>query len=296
MAACACFISRKPYVFDVRDVYPLVYANSGFITRRGYLFKILNKVAQQCYLHSQFITTVTPKLVRYLQTFSGRRQVHLIKNGYNHRIFKPSAEKFDRFTLVFHGNIGQFQHPQLLVDVVNELNHRGLLFDCLVIGSGSRQQVIEKQQIPNLKYLGRLENEKLYRIISKAHVGISFRTDDEISTRSIPVKLSEYVGVGIPSVLTPKSEGGDLLDQLHLGRSFGNQELQQICDFITRLHDNEGYYQHYVQHIMQVRPMFSREAGAQLLADLMYHYQHHPGEEFVNQHTQVFSLLPEVTA
>lgn len=263
-AALGCFLSRKPYVFDVRDLYPLVYANSGFISRGGLIFKILFRFSKYCYNNALFTSTVTPLLVQYIQHTGKLADVHLIKNGFNGKVFTPTNEKYTTFTLVFHGNIGQFQNPELLVDVVNELNKRGEIFHCIVIGSGSKEHVFKKVVTPNLEFKGRLNNEELATIIQKAHVGLSFRTDDEISARSIPVRVSEYIGVGIPTILTPKSEGGELLESYQVGKAFDNSDVAAICDFIQQLKYNQDLYQFYKNNAIRIRCNFSRESGAEL--------------------------------
>ncbi len=271
-AAAACRFSGKPYVFDVRDVYPLVYADSGYLQRNGNTYRFFDWLARRCYTHAFFTTTVTPQLVTYLQSNCKASKFFLVKNGYNSKLFVPAREKNKIFTLVFHGNIGQFQYPELLIEVIKELNHRNEKVECIVIGSGSRQGVFEANHLSNLKFLGRLNNEELATIISKAHVGISFRTDNEVSARSIPVRVSEYIGVGIPSILTPRSEGGEVLEQFNVGKAFDNNQLQEICDFIVQLKCDEQLYLDYHQNIMKVRPNFSREAGAEHFRMLVEKY------------------------
>lgn len=263
LVAFGCFISRKPYVFDVRDLYPLVYANSGYMSKSGVVFKILHRISKYCYNNALFTSTVTPMLVQHIENVGRKADVQLVKNGFKSNLFKPSEEKYPEFTMVFHGNIGQFQHPELLLEVVKELNERRESFRCIVIGSGSKQYIIEQAKMPNLEYKGRLSNEELAVIIQKAHIGLSFRTDDEISARSIPVRISEYIGVGIPTILTPKSEGGDLLETYHVGKSFNNHEVAEICDFIQQLKHQPDLYQFYRNNIIRIRSNFSRESGAE---------------------------------
>lgn len=272
LAVMACYVTGKPYVFDVRDLYPLVYANSGFITKRNWFFRLMFRIARFCYRNAVFTSSVTPQLVDYIQNTSGSKNVHLIKNGFNSQLFIPSEEKYEIFTLVFHGNIGQFQNPYLMMEVVKELNRRNERFHCIAIGSGSRQKVFEEHDIPNFEYLGRISNEELAAIIRKAHVGLSFRTDDVVSINSIPVRVSEYVGVAIPIVLTPKSEGGDLLQNYGVGKVFGNDQIKEICAFIQDLKNDSSIYDSYRSRALEVRSEFSREDGARIFGEKLCDY------------------------
>jgi glycosyltransferase involved in cell wall biosynthesis len=270
-ATLACYLSRKKYVFDVRDVYPLVYANSGFFSKKSIVFRCLDAAANRCYRNALFTTTVTPQLVSYLQSKTGLTNIHLVRNGFNNRLFIPSHKKFEKFTLVFHGNIGQFQNPGLLVRLVEALNELGEDFNCMVIGSGNKQKVFNNR-IKNLEFHGRLGNDELAKLIRKAHVGISFRTDDEISARSIPVRVSEYIGIGIPCVLTPQSEGGELLEQMQVGKAFANSDTAGIVQFILQLKYDQALYNFYSQNALKVRKSFSREKGAEQFVDILFHY------------------------
>jgi glycosyltransferase involved in cell wall biosynthesis len=272
LAAKACRLTGKPYVFDVRDLYPLVYANSGYLSTKSMFYKLLDTRATNVYKRAMFTTTVTPGLVEYLLKEKGNTRVHMVKNGYNSKLFIPATEKFEHFTLVFHGNIGQFQNPELLKEVMTELENRKEEIHCIVIGSGSRQDVFEKHPIPNLKYYGRLNNERLASIIRKGHVGISFRTENEISMRSIPVRVSEYIGIGIPILLTPKSEASEILELNQVGKSFNNDQLKEICDFIIELKYNKELYNYYCQNALKIRADFSRETGAVLFQNLLEYY------------------------
>ncbi|MCU0333817.1 MAG: glycosyltransferase [Chitinophagaceae bacterium] len=273
MAALACIISRKPYFFDVRDLYPLVYANSGMIKRNGILYKVLLYLSKLCYSRAAATVTVSNMLVDYIKVISPTTKLVLVKNGFKKSLFFPCNEKYEVFTLVFHGNIGQFQSPELLLAVCAELDKRGEDYRCIVIGSGSKQELVEKSGSKRISYLGRLSNEELASIIRKCHVGLSFRTDDEVSWRSIPVRVTEYIGVGIPCILTPASEGGRLIEDNKVGRCFNNDQLTEIVDFIAELKNNSECYQQYVENALKVRDRFSREAGASLfLQEIMNFY------------------------
>lgn len=68
-------------------------------------------------------------------------------------------------------------------------------------------------------------------------MGFSARRDDEIGTDALPVKAFEYLGVGIPVIMTPKA--GILTEIVKEGVfEFSNQELEEVAKKILEIKKN----------------------------------------------------------
>jgi len=259
--AIASKLKAKKYIVDVRDEYPEVYFVSGLVKENSWIGSLLSRIEKLIYRHSFLTITVTDNIVKKIITKSehGKNKVLLVRNGFDEQVFKTSPLKEQNFTIVFHGNIGKFQKPTLLINLAKRALEEKQNIEFVVIGWGNNESSLLESNLTNLKFLGKKSHEAIPEIINKFHVGISVRTDDEISKNSFPVKIYEYLGVGIPVIVTPTSEAGYFITNNKLGHQFTGYDENEIFDFILKLKNDSHFYQSLVNNILQSRLNFSRQ-------------------------------------
>jgi glycosyltransferase involved in cell wall biosynthesis len=236
IAHLACRLRKKSYVIDVRDIYPDVYFAQGLIKENSFLGRMVKSFTASMYKNSVGVTTVTNGLVKKISTLSPTTKTELLMNGFDADLFKPSSEKYEKFTVVFHGNMGKVQNLQAILDVAKILEaHEDIEF--LFAGEGPQAELLKNSSLKNIRYLGAQDYSNIPSIIAQAHVGFSARRDDEIGTDALPVKAFEYLGVGIPVIMTPKA--GILTEIVKDGVfEFSNQELNLVAQKILELKSN----------------------------------------------------------
>lgn len=237
VASLACRLLGKKYILDIRDLYPEVFVNLGLLPKESTAYKYILRFTQIMYNGAQTIITVTEGLENKIRAHSPEAKIHRIYNGYDSELFKPSSEKFDKYTVVFHGNLGKFQRIDLLVDVAREMEETHPEIQFKVIGYGPGAELF-KSPPPNLEYLGPMKYEEIAKYIAKCHMGISLRTDDEISREAFPVKVFEYIGVGIPVVITPEGEAAKFVEQSGFGFTTRNS-ADSIINAIIKTKNNK---------------------------------------------------------
>jgi glycosyltransferase involved in cell wall biosynthesis len=273
----AARIRRKPYVFDVRDEYPEVFFTSGLLKETSPPGKILLAIEKSIYKNAFLVITVTDGICKRIDLKVGQENfTQLVRNGYDETKFFPSAEKENEFTIVFHGNLGKFQDPKLIVSLAERALLLGKKFNFVVIGFGGMDGVLKKNKLTNLKFLGMVRYEDIPSLIARANVGISFRTDETISKNSFPVKLYEYIGVGIPVIITPISEAGDFFESNNLGFQFDPKEEDSIFQKLVELSENHDERNQIAEKILKVRYAFSRQM-------ISNHFAKHLINSFLNR-------------
>lgn len=232
IAHLACRIRGHKYLIDVRDIYPDVYFAQGLIKEESLLGKIIHKFTKKMYRKAVGVTSVTPGLVEKIKALEPLANVELLINGFDRDLFKPSKDKFDNFTVIFHGNMGKVQNLSTILKVAEKLQDQNI--DFFFIGEGPQAELFQGPLPKNVKYLGAKNYSEIPQIISKAHVGFSARRDDDIGSDAFPVKVFEYLGVGIPVIMTPKA--GVMSKLVHNGIfEFGNDEVEAIASKILDL-------------------------------------------------------------
>ena len=236
IGSLACRLTNKKYILDIRDIYPEVFIHLKLLKADSLAYKLILRWTKKMYNAAESIITVTEGLENKIKNHCPDTKVERIYNGYDSELFKPNTDKFDKYTIVFHGNLGKFQRIDLLVDVAREMekSHSDIQFK--IIGYGPGEKYL-KSPPSNLEYLGPMKYQDIAKFISRCHMGISLRTDDDISREAFPVKVFEYIGVNVPLVITPYGEAAEFVINRSLGVKSTN-DVYQIIKAIEEAREN----------------------------------------------------------
>lgn len=227
IAVCV-WLRNIPYVLEVRDVYPETFVEAKLISKNSYIYRVFERYTKKLYNDSLGIIVPTHGARKYIQNYTRPNKIKVIYNGFNKR--PSSNEKFEKFTVCFHGVLGEFQDISGLKAIAKLLKKADI--DVIVIGYGRKEPLLHDAE--ELEYLGRKPPNETLDLVSKCHFGISLRTDDHISKNAFPVKIWEYVGMGIPCVVSPKCEAGEFLEQHGLGAQFEYADYEGIVQQILK--------------------------------------------------------------
>lgn len=232
-----CRLFRTPYVLDVRDIYPQVYDQAGVLKRSSPIYAILLRLSRRMYRGARCCMTATEGLKHEVARDDDRRQVFCVYNGYPAALSAIRPAKHRRFTLCFHGVLGFFQDVETLVRLAEAL--QGDDIDLVVIGYGRKADLLSACRLPNLRFLGKLPFDETMAEVSRCQVGLCLRRGDEISRDAFPVKVWEYLGLEIPSVITPICEAGDFVERHGCGIQLPAGDHEAVRRTILGLRDDE---------------------------------------------------------
>jgi len=235
-AAMACRWRGLDYVFDVRDEYPDVYFSEGLASEQSTIGRMLRRIERANYRGAMMVSTVTDRIVDKIKERIPENQdkVTLVRNGFAPSIPWVSDVRKDPVTLLFHGNMGKFQAPEVLIQVAEKCQAMQLKVQFEVYGWGAQIDTIKSaaERLNNLYYQGEIDHSDVPAIISKTTIGISFQGNNEISQNSFPSKVMEFIGSGIPTLVTPISEGGRFVEQHNIGKQFDPSDIDGIVQAI----------------------------------------------------------------
>lgn len=264
----AARLCKSPYILDIRDAYPQAYAQSGLISESSIIYKFFSSISASMYSHATAIAVATNGLKSSIN--SAKCPVHAIYNGFPAEFIGMQEDKYHTFTVCFHGVMGFFQDIETLAKLVQHPLMLGVNF--VFIGSGRKSDIIRSISAKNFKYFDRLPHSETAREISRCHLGISLRTSNQISFDSFPVKIWEYIGLGIPSLVFPPSEAGDFVSSHGCGIQLRSSDLNFIADVIDKLQSNSKMYSDMVEACKQVRPLYTRERLASEFCNIVGRY------------------------
>lgn len=261
-------LARLKYVFEVRDIYPEAFSYAGAISQSGLVFKLFSFLSNKTYRSSELIICATNGIEKMIQVSETQSTTLTSLNGFPSPLLSVLNKKYERFTLVFHGTLGVFQDVELLCELSNALKVYDDI-DIIVIGYGAKSELVKDAAglNPNLKFLGSLGHHETIDIVSKCHVGLSFRFDDPLSIISFPVKNWEYLGLAIPSIITPYgSEAGWFLEENSCAVQVKSNTVKGILEVVLKFKSDESFYQGYESGCEKIRHLYTREALSEDLA------------------------------
>jgi glycosyl transferase family 4 len=260
-------------VLDVRDLYPDVFCQAGLIAKDSALYRVLSAIERRAYREADLIFTVCSTLLVKIRERSSGDKVHLVMNGFGEN-FSPRPSTKSRlisekpFLVVSHGNFGRFQDVELLNRLTLETEHLPIQYRLL--GFGVNFDKIKRRS--NVQIEQSIQHDRIPELISGADLGLSFRTNDAIGRNAIPVKVLEYVGVGIPSLVAPIMP--DLNDLARDGaiQQFEGNNMAEMVDFLTAASRGSQEFLAMSQSVSRVRKSYSRTHQVHLAAKhIVYH-------------------------
>jgi glycosyltransferase involved in cell wall biosynthesis len=268
VATTAARWRRVPYVLELRDVYPQVYAEAGLMPKGGFFYRAFAALSRRMYEGARHVIAATEGLAREVREAAPRAHVSCVYNGFPAELLQRQAPKHQRFTVCFHGVLGFFQDVDTLVAVARELASDGI--DVVAIGYGRREQALAQAGLANLRFLGRLGFAQTMAEVERCHVGLCLRLDDGISKDAFPVKVWEYLGLGIPSIVTPPCEAGEFLQAHGCGMQLRAGDVAAISAAVRRLQGDPALLAQWSAACRHTGAAYTREATGAAAAQVVH--------------------------
>jgi glycosyltransferase involved in cell wall biosynthesis len=166
-------------------------------------------------------------------------KIEVIYNGVDAKVFKPSLNKFNIFTLLYVGRMDREKGIDIIIRTAPILLEKGLKFNLVMIGSGVHLGEFKKQiKASNLDRVidvkGDMKNTQITEYYSKSHLFI-FPTRRK---EGHPMTISEAFCSGLPVVATRSGGLSELIYDGKTGLFIKKENHQDLADKIIYLYNN----------------------------------------------------------
>ncbi len=268
IASAAARFVRAPFFLEVRDLYPEVYSASHLLNKRSWIYRILLGFSRRMYTQARLVIALTDGIRHRIRLLAPRANVRVVYNGFPEALLEVDRPRAQRFTLCFHGNVGFFQDVETLVKVANQVVTDDI--DLVVIGSGRKERQLQAFAGGNLRHFPARPFKETIELVATAHVGLCLRLGDDLSVGAMPVKVFEYIGLGIPTLVTPRCEAGDLLERIGCGWQFDAGDVPAIVAAVRRLKSDYALWERMSSAARAAAPGMTRELYAEQFAESMF--------------------------
>ncbi len=228
-------------IYDDQDYFPsMINDTIGRLTTTS-LEKFIAKKADAVVSASE-----TLALIRRRQ---GASDVHVIPNGVDPAFFTlkdgDARERLARKTIVYAGYLSRHYGVNLLLDAFSQLTQTMEAF-LVLAGSGPLEQNLgerlhRRELDHRVRLLGGIEHAKLADILRNATLGVAPYLEGSSASYGVPIKIKEYLAVGLPVVASAVGEIPQFLEGRRVGIATGPraEELAEAMREILSLDPSE---------------------------------------------------------
>ena len=209
----ARWIFRKPFVFEVRDLWPELPRAMGVISN-PFILKIMSALEWTTYHSAQRLVGLSPGIVNGLKLRGvSPYRIKMVPNGCDLSIFsskvkhwRPSQIRSSNLMAVFAGTHGIANGLDAVLDVAIELKNRKRKdINILLIGRGKLKKNLQDRVIveglDNVIFHDSVDKFKLAGLMASADVGLQVLANiPAFYYGTSPNKFFDYISSGLPVI------------------------------------------------------------------------------------------------
>lgn len=239
---------KVPYVFEVRDIWPLTLIKLGGYSKKHPFVKLLQWIEDQAYQKADYVFSNLPNAVEHMQSRGmNKDKFTWIANGVSleeldnkSAIPKEVLEQIPsgKFIVGYTGTLGEANAMNYLIDAANILKDN-LTIHFVLVGSGkSRSILIKKAELLGLKNITFIDPIKKIQVQSMLSqfdaCYIGWQKESMYRFGIAANKIPEYMYSAKP-VIHSFSGKGDFIEQAGAGITVAAEDPMAIANAILEL-------------------------------------------------------------
>ena len=242
-------MKRRPFILEVRDLWPEQIATLGIITENNIIYRLLARMAKYMYHHCDQLVTVGEGYRDQIATEYNinKDRIEVIPNGISQELFRKSGmrDKFrrdmeweDKFVVLYLGTHGMSQKLGTVLETAEIL--RDIKKLCFVfVGDGA-----EKQKLIDIKKDKNLNNCIFLPMQPKKKVPYFYEAADacivplrrcQLFLGNYPSKMFEAMAMECPIILSAAGKSVELLKRADAGIAVKPEEPEELAKAIRKI-------------------------------------------------------------
>ena len=240
------WVRGTPLVYDIQDMWPDTLRATGMLNNHRAL-DLVGRVCDWVYKRVDQLVVLSPGFKRLLvQRGVPEGKVDVIYNWADESALSSPVgvvpdlfPGFDRFRVVFAGNMGKAQALDALLDAASILQARGSRASLVMMGGGVEVSRLKSRalemRLGNLVFLPPVPMSEVGTVLAAADVLLVHLRKDLLFEITIPSKTQAYMAVGKPLLMAVNGDAADLVRQAKCGLITESENPQALADAMDAL-------------------------------------------------------------
>lgn len=244
----------KPFVFELRDIWPESIVAVGALTDRR-IIQVLEAVEMMLYRRARAICAVADSYVDVLADRGiDRRKVFVIKNGVDLKRFRPPgrsegesvAREFglgDRFVCTYIGTVGMAHGLDIILEAAERTREDDSIV-YLVVGEGARRGELEgrakQRSLANVIFAGQQPRERVVEFLAASHAVLVHLKKTDLFEKVIPSKIFEIMASARPLIMGVAGEAGRIVEEARAGVAIEPEDAGALVEAIKSLRADQA--------------------------------------------------------
>lgn len=287
-------IRRKPWIFELRDLWPESIRTVGAMKHERIL-NWLEKIELGLYKDADKVVAVTDAFKSNLiQRGIDPEKIEVVTNGSNIDLFFPREKDYgllqslnleNKFIIGYIGTHGMAHSLDFIVQAISKIDDQDIHF--LFIGDGSmKSKIIEiasELSLKNITFLDPVSKDEVPRYLSIIDVSLAPLIKSDTFKTVIPSKIFESSAMQKPTLLGVEGQAKEIIEKYGAGICF---EPENEKDFISKanlLKNEQTVYANCQLGCIQLAQEYDRKKLANKMLKIIKKYSNNEEINLYNQ-------------
>jgi len=247
------FFKRKPWIMEVRDLWPESIAAVGAMKKESIAFRFLHWLEKHLYSSARNVVVVTDSFKTHISNLGiPAEKIEVIKNGVDSSKFLPrqkdevllkELELSEKFVIGYIGTHGMAHALDFILESAKDITDKNI--QLILQGDGAEKQNLvrkaKKLNLTNVIFLPFVSKSEIVRYISLLDVAlVNLKKSDTFKT-VIPSKIFENACMQKPILHGVEGESKEIIEQYNAGVTFLPENKESFLKAIKKIRDQENY-------------------------------------------------------
>lgn len=275
--AVAAAMRRKPFVFELRDLWPESIRAVGAI-KSPLIIGWLERLELFLYRRAAAVVALTHAFkADLIRRGVDGGKIFIVTNGVDLTRFAPRArdeslaERYGltgKFTVGYIGTHGMAHALDTLLDAARQLALRrdGRDIRFLLLGDGASKKALmaraEQMGLTSVLFLDSVAKDQVARYWSLLDVSVVHLKDTELFATVIPSKLFEGMAMGIPVLHGVRGESAGIVEREGVGLTFEPENADSLVEALLKMSAGDDLRLQFATRARQAALRYDRSALA----------------------------------
>ncbi|MGN7248706.1 glycosyltransferase family 4 protein [Janibacter anophelis] len=240
-----------PVVYEVRGFFEALWTKDTEWAEQAEVYERRRAAEAHCLREAAAVVTLSESMKDDIVARDvDPDHVHVVPNGVDPEAFVPVARDealaerlglTGRFVFGYVSNLDHRREGQeLLVDAALELRRRGVDATALIVGDGSRRELLEAHAAERgagdaVHFTGRIPHDEVSQYYAQLDVFVIPRINERAARLVTPLKPFEAMALGLPLVVSDLPALQEITGNGDRGRTFVTGDASSLADVLEEL-------------------------------------------------------------